>query len=93
MRTVKISYVILIHVLSYPHPLTPPHSHTITPSTAVNKAYKMLEDEEQVQYAQGVLEEAKATLEQKVPPLPIPSHHYTRTPCIRPSMTIIFHYQ
>ena len=68
------------HTPTHPHTLTPthPHIHTLShPPTAVNKAYKMLEDEEQVQYCQGVLEEAKATLEQKVhitSPLPTPSH-------------------
>ena len=33
---------------------------------AVNKAYKMLDDPEQVEYCQGVWEEAKATVDSKV---------------------------
>ena len=35
-------------------------------SIAVNKAYKMFDDEEQLQYVMGVAEEAKELLEQKL---------------------------
>ena len=33
---------------------------------AVNKAYKMLDDPEQLEYCKGVWEEAKATVDSKV---------------------------
>ncbi len=37
------------------------------PPAAVNKAYKALDDEEKLQYCQGVVEEARAMIETKVP--------------------------
>lgn len=43
------------------------YSHVHVKSyTAVNKAYKMLQDEEQKEYLEGVVEEAKGMVEKKV---------------------------
>ena len=47
----SICEVLDVHVKSY---------------TAVNKAYKMLQDEEQKEYLEGVVEEAKGMVEKKV---------------------------
>lgn len=50
-----------------------PVNHLVTisnlvllPVTAINKAYKMFEDDEQVKYCEAIVEEARSQLETKV---------------------------